>query len=123
MRFGDAEMIEQRHRIAGHDRRIIGFRIMRLVACAMATIVNGDHPVARIAQRFQPARMDPVDIGAGGKAVDQQNRIARRITLVEIGKAKAVMGKIGKLRRVEIHQGHPFCRTIWQELAMLNMFC
>ena len=94
MRFRDAEMIEQRYRIAGHDRGIIGFRIMRFVACAMAAIVDGDHPVTRLAQRLHPAGMHPVDIGAGSKAMDQQNRIARRITLIEIGKTKAVMGKI-----------------------------
>lgn len=108
MSLRDAEMIKQRHRIAGHDGRIIGLRIMRLVACAMAAIVDGNHPVTGVTKRFQPAWMHPVDVGAGGKAVNQQNRIARRITFIEIGKAKAVMGKIGKLRHVEIHQGHPF---------------
>ncbi|QTK78577.1 hypothetical protein AT6N2_C0719 [Agrobacterium tumefaciens] len=122
MGFRDAQMIEQRHRVVGHDRGIISLGIMWLVACAMAAIVDGNHPVAGVTQRLQPAGMHPVDIGAGRKAVDQQNRVTRRITLVKIGKAKTVMGKIGKLRRVEIHQGHPFCRTIWQELAMLNMF-
>jgi len=45
--FGDAEMVEQRHRIARHDGWIIGFGIVRLVACAVAAIVDGDHPVAR----------------------------------------------------------------------------
>lgn len=103
MGFRDAEMIEQRHGVFRHDRRIIGVWIMRLVACAMAAIVDGNHPVARIPECFQPAGMYPVDVRAGGKAMNQQNRLARRITLVEIGKAKAVMGKIGKLRRVEIH--------------------
>ena len=70
--LGDAEMVEQRDRVVGHAGRMVGRRIMGLVARAMAAIVERDHPVAGITKRLQPTRINPVDVGAGGKAVDQQ---------------------------------------------------
>ncbi len=69
---------------------------MRLVAVAVPPIVDCNHAVARIAQRLQPARMHPVDQRGGGKAVDQQDRIARRIALVEKGKLQSIMLEGGK---------------------------
>jgi len=51
----------------------------------MAAVVEGDDPVAGVAERLQPARMNPVDIGRGGKTVDQQHRRAGWIAFIEKG--------------------------------------
>lgn len=67
MSLRDAEMIKQRHRIAGHDGRIIGLRIMRLVACAMAAIVDSNHPVTGVTKRFQPARCTQLTLALEAK--------------------------------------------------------
>ncbi len=80
MRALDAEMVEQRCRIRGHfGRRIVGL-VIALRRRTMAAIVEGDGAVAGIVQRLEPARRHPVDIVAGGKAVDHQHRIAMRPT-------------------------------------------
>ena len=72
----DAEMVEQARRVGRHQRRMVGRRVGRLVALAVAAIVEGDHPPAVVGQRLDPARIDPVDAMVGGEAVDQQDRLA-----------------------------------------------
>ena len=104
MGLGDAEMGQECRSIPRHGCRMVGFRIMRLGACTMAAIVDRDHPVARVPQRSQPTRIDPVDACRRGKAMDEQDRIACRIAIVEIGKLKPVIVKAGKRRGVEIHE-------------------
>jgi hypothetical protein len=66
---------------------------LRLVACPVAAIVHGDHPVAGIAERLQPARMDPVDVCSRGKAVDQQHRHTGRIALIKESELQSIMGE------------------------------
>ncbi len=102
MRFRNAEVVEQRDRVGGHQRHMVARRFMWLVALPMAAIVDGDHTVAGIAERLQPARMHPVDQRRRGKAVDQEDRIARRIALIEKGKLQSVVLEGGKGGGVEM---------------------
>ncbi|MCY1244639.1 hypothetical protein D9M72_577290 [compost metagenome] len=107
MCFGDAEMSQKRYGVARHLLRMIKRWIVGFTALAMPAVVERDHTVAGIAQRLQPARKNPVDVGARGKPMNEKNGCAGWITFVEEGNLQAFMGKVGKRRRIEIHLYHP----------------
>src|SRR5690606_37973538 len=91
----DAQVVEQRSRVRGHLVR----RVVRLVIAfgrgAMAAIVERNHAVAGIVQRFEPAGREPIDVMAGSEAVNQKHGVTRsgRGLAIEEGKIKAVMAE------------------------------
>ena len=70
----DAQVVQERPRILGHQPRAVRCLLIELGALSVAAIVERDDPVAGAAQRAHPARIDPVGRHVGGKAVDQQHR-------------------------------------------------
>jgi hypothetical protein len=71
-------MVHQPAHILGHDLRGIGGGIVKLLALAMAAIVERDDAVAGMGQRLRPLGVDPVDHMAGAEAVDEHDRLATR---------------------------------------------
>ena len=89
----DVKVLKQIGRVAGHQVRAVVGRLIELLARAVASIVERDHPPPGPGQGLHPARIDPVDAMVGGEAVDQQNRLAAIRPLgryVDIGDGDAI---------------------------------
>ena len=69
-------MIDQRTHVLGHDGGVIGGRIVQLARGAVAADIERDHPPAGLGQTGHPSGMHPVYRRVGGKAVDQDDRLA-----------------------------------------------
>ena len=81
-------MVEQAARVLGHQRRAVERAVVELLALAVPAVVDGDDAEAVAGEQAHPARLDPVGAHAGGKAVDQQHRVAR--ALVDEGEPHAI---------------------------------
>ena len=103
MRPFDAGILEHRSRIRGHDLGRVGRRIVRLVGFSMAAIVERDDPVTRLPQRLEPAGRNPVDLGRGGKAVNEQDRLTIGVPTLIPGDIYITVAHAGRLQAVEIH--------------------
>ncbi len=81
------EMIDQRHDIFGHFRRVIGGGLVELAGLAVAAIIERDHAAAGARQLGDPARIDPVHLRVRAEAVNQDDRrgMALILALIEIG--------------------------------------
>ena len=87
----EPEVIEQRAHILGHDGAVIGGRIIELGGFAVAAIIEGDDATPGASEGRHPARIDPVDLFVGGKAVDEHDRLA--LAFVEESNLHIVMHK------------------------------
>src|SRR5262245_23807810 len=87
----DFEMVEQVRRILGHGRRAVTGRVIELLAQPMPAIVVGNRAVARRGQRVEPMRIAPICRDIGGKAVNEEDRVAA--PLIHIGDLHAAGGE------------------------------
>ena len=74
VRFFDVQVIHQAHDVGGHFSAI-HFRIQRLLAFAMTTMIEGDHLMI-LAQLRQDAESVPISLNTAGQPVDQDNRLS-----------------------------------------------
>lgn len=72
----DFQVVEQRADISGHDRTVIGRRIVELCRRAVPAIVEGNCTAAGARERRHPAGLNPVHFLRGRKAVDEHERLA-----------------------------------------------
>ena len=72
----NTEMVEQRPHVVGHQVGCVERRIVELGRRAMAAAIKREHPPAGTHQGRHPARIDPVDLLGGGKAMHQHDRLA-----------------------------------------------
>ena len=70
----DAQVVHEGQDVAGHGAAVIVGRIVRLVAVAVAAVIQGDHPEVLALEGCVPAQALPVLGTVGGEAVHQQHR-------------------------------------------------
>ncbi len=75
-------MRDQRRDVARHDVGVIVGRIVELGRCAVTAIVERDDAAMVARQRRDPARLHPVDLRVGRKAVHEDDGVA--LAFVEI---------------------------------------
>src|SRR5262249_43830060 len=75
-------MVQQAARVLRHRWSAVDGRVIELLAFAMPAIVIADHAPTGARERAHPAWVDPVGCDIGGKAVDEQDRLA--LPLVDI---------------------------------------
>ena len=69
-------MVDQRPHVVRHALGVIVGRIVELGRLAVAAIVERDHAAAGARERRDPARLHPVHLLVGRKAVHQDDRLA-----------------------------------------------
>jgi len=77
----DAQMRKQVDRIPDHKIGAIVTRRVELFALPMTAIVERDDTAPSLRQSFDPTRVDPVHATVGGKAMNEQNRLAQIASL------------------------------------------
>ena len=82
-------MIEEGADILGHERAVVGGRLVKLGRLAMAAIVEGDDTASGARERCHPAGKNPIHLLGGGKAVHEHDWLA--LAFVEKGDFHPVM--------------------------------
>src|SRR5215207_2327981 len=70
---GEPEMVKQCTYVRGHKAAVIIGRIVKLARLAVPAVVERDRTLASFDKRGDPARMDPVHMSIGGKAVHEHD--------------------------------------------------
>src|SRR5690349_17006466 len=69
-------MVEQRAHILGHDRAVIGGRVVQLAGRAVTAIIERDRATPGASECRYPAGHHPIDLLIGGEAMHEHNRLA-----------------------------------------------
>ena len=103
VRLRDLEVIHQLDDVLRHLRSVLA-GVVRLVALAVAARVDRDHAMAR-GQRLRNPGLDPLALGVGGVAVDEDHRRAARAELEVVNLRAVGRGKEAALGFLRAQRG------------------